>query len=148
MNPWIHIGHVPLLVLLIIVATACLILAAELHPRWGGMREIVKAAPPGRRLIYGLGGVILLLAANVVMFLIAAFIGLGFGPLYLFVSVVVVLVLAVPALSIPPFNRAIERLSIWQIMWRASAVIMGCLVLAVIYVVIANKAGLLLRFGA
>lgn len=148
MNPWIHTGHAPLLVLLVIAATACLILAAELHPRWGGMREIVKAAPPGRRLIYGLGGVILLLAANVVMFLIAAFIGLGFGPLYLFVSVVVVLVLAVPALSIPPFNRAIERLSIWQIMWRASAVIMGCLVLAVIYIVIANKAGLPLRFGA
>jgi drug/metabolite transporter (DMT)-like permease len=135
-------------VLLIIVATACLILAAELHPRWGGMRQIVKAAPPGRRFIYALGAVILLLAANVVMFLIAAFIGLGFGPLYLFVSVIVVLVLAVPALSIPPFNRAIERLSIWQIIWRASAVIMGCLVLAVIYVVIANKAGLLLRFGA
>ena len=71
MNPSIHIGYLPLLVLLIIAATACAILAAELHPRWGGMRDIVKAAPPERRVLYGLGGIALLLAANVVMFLIA-----------------------------------------------------------------------------
>ena len=43
------------------------------------MRDIVKAAPPERRVLYGLGGIALLLAANVVMFLIAAFIGFGFG---------------------------------------------------------------------
>jgi len=51
MNPWIHFGRVPLLVRLVIAAAACLILAAELHPRWGGMRDIVKAAPPERRVI-------------------------------------------------------------------------------------------------
>lgn len=142
MNPLIHLAHLPLLVLLIIAATACLILAAELHPRWGGMREIAKAAPSNRRVLYSVGALALLLTANVVMFLIAALIGLGFGPLYLLVAVVVVLGLALPALSIPPFNRAIERLSIWQIIARASAVIVGCLALAALYAVVMNKAGL------
>lgn len=142
MNPAIHLGHLPLLMLLIIAAAACLILAAELHPRWGGMREIAKAAPPQRRLIYSLGALALLLAANVMMFLIAVFIGFGFGPLYLSGSVIAVLVIAVPALSIPPFNRMIERLNIWQIMGRTSAVVVGCLALAVLYALAVLKAGL------
>jgi hypothetical protein len=148
MKPWIHFGHLPLLVLLIIAATACAILAAELHPRWGGMRDIVKAAPQQWRVLYGLGGIALLLTANVVMFLIAAFIGFGFGAATLYGSIVAVLLITVPALSIPPFNRAIERLSIWQIMARAGAVIVGALVLAALYVAVAIEAGLPMRFGA
>ena len=60
----------------------------------------------------------------------------------------VVLLITVPALSIPPFNRAIERLSIWQIMARAGAVIVGSLALAAIYVAVAIQAGLPMRFGA
>ncbi len=148
MNPSIHLGYLPLLVMLVIAAAASLILAAELHPRWGGMREMVKAAPPQRRVLYGLYGLTLLLAANVVMFLIAAFIGFGFGPAYFFGSLVVVLVIAVPALSIPPFNRAIERLGIWQIVWRAGAVIVGALTLAALYIAVAIQAGLPMRFGA
>lgn len=145
MNLWNHIGYAPLLVLLVIAAAACLILAAELYPQ--GAREIVKAAPPERRLRYALGGLALLLGANVVMFLIAAFIGFGLGVLYLLVAVATVMLIAVPALAIPPFNQVIERLSVWQLVRQAGAVIVVSLVLAVIYVVIANKAGLPLLFG-
>ncbi|HZD90156.1 MAG TPA: hypothetical protein VE224_08665 [Pseudolabrys sp.] len=148
MNFWTHIGHVPLLILLVIAATASLVLAAELHPRWGGVRDIVEAAPPGRRVVYGLGGIALLLAANAVMFLIAAFIGFGFGPLYLFVSVVVVLAIAVPLLTLPQLSQVIDGLGIWRLMWRASAIVIGCLVLAAIYIAVAIEAGLPMRFGA
>jgi hypothetical protein len=76
MKPWVHLGHVPLLVLLIIAATACLILVAELRWRMG---DLVGAAPGGRRLAYGLGGVVLMLLASAVLFVIAIFVGFGLG---------------------------------------------------------------------
>lgn len=148
MNPWIYIGHAPLLILLVIAATSSLVLAAELHPRWGGVRDIVKAAPPGRRLVYGIGGIALLLAANLIMFLIAAFIGFGYGPLTLFVSIVAVLAIAVPLLTVPQLSQVIDRLGIWRLMWRASAIVVGCLLLAAAYIAVAIEAGVPMHFGA
>jgi hypothetical protein len=49
---------------------------AELRWRMG---DLVGAAPGGRRLAYGLGGVVLMLLASAVLFVIAIFVGFGLG---------------------------------------------------------------------
>ena len=144
MKPWVHLGHAPLLVLLIIAAIACLILVAELRWRMG---DLIRAAPAGRRLAYGLGSAVLMLLASAVLFVIAIFVGFGFGPFYLLVSVTIVLFAVIPALAIPPLNKFFEGLTASQLIRRTIAVIAACLVLTALYVIVADGLGFTLRFG-
>jgi hypothetical protein len=146
MRPWVHIGHAPLLVLLVIAATACLILIAEI--RFGVRGGLLKTRSPGQRLTFALAGLVATWIAFAIMVLIAGFIGFGFGPFYLLASAAFVMFIAIPAFAIPPVNRVIERLSFWQAVLWAAAVIVICLTLAFLYLVVAIKAGIPMRFSA
>ena len=115
MNSWIHIGHMTILLLLVIAATACLILAAELWPHGALDLRLCR---------------------------------FGFGPFYMFVSIAFVIFIAIPAFAIPSIYRVIERLSMWQLVWRSAAIALISLVLAVVYVIAATMAGLPMPFGA
>jgi hypothetical protein len=144
MKPWIHLGHMPLLVLLGIAAAACLLLIAELR---GRPIAVDGSASVGQRLTAGLGGMLVMLLAGAVLFLIAAFIGLGFGPFYLILTAAVILLVLFPAFGIPRISRTFERMTTRQLSWRGLAVIAVCLALAVLYVAGAGSLGFPLRFG-
>ena len=128
----------------IIAATACFIRVAELRWRMG---DLVGAAPAARRLAYGLGGVVLMLLASALLFVIAFFVDFGFGPFYLLVSVAIVLFAAIPAQVIPPLNKFFVGLTAPRLIRRTISVIAACLVPAALYVTVADGLGFTLRFG-
>ena len=84
----------------------------------------------------------IMVLASVMLFLIAGFIGFGFGPYYLILCAAAALVVIVMALSVPRIGRIFERMTTGQLTLRATLVVGGCLALAVIYELAINRFGL------
>lgn len=129
-----------------IAAVACLMILAALQV--GGLRNFVKAAPSGKRLGYGLAGAAAILWASVVLLSIVLFVWFGFGPFYLLISAVLIIFTVIPSLAVPAVNRPFEELTTHQLVWLSIAVTVVSLVLAFIYVAVANRLGFALQFGS
>jgi hypothetical protein len=146
MRPWIHVAYVPLYVLLLTAATACFIGLGEVRQRATAVFN-VSASPA--RLIWDLFAVI---ASSMIFFLllvgVGLFVGLGFGPFYLLLGVVAMIVFVlVPVMFIPPLSRRIETLTSRQIVVGAAIVVAAAFFASLLYVAVARSAGIAIRFA-
>jgi hypothetical protein len=147
MKPWIHVGHVPIYLLMIAAATASVMGLAEFWP--GGRRLRVdfgiSASPFG--LVMGtvaLAAYLFLFASLIAVGLI---IGAGFGLFYLLLGAALIMFVAIPAMGIPSLNRRIEALTSRQVVLGAAAVIVAAFLLSFAYFIVANGLGMAVRFG-
>ena len=145
MRPWIHVAHIPIYVLLLTAATACFIGIAELRQRAASVFGV--AASPASLL----WGVLTTITSGLIFFLlllaIGVFVGVEFGPFYLLLGVAMIIFVPLPAMLIPPLEQRIETLTSRQIVVGAAVVVAGAFLVSLLYVVIAQSAGIVIRFA-
>lgn len=146
--PPIPPAHIPILLLLTIAAAVCLLLIAELRGRLMALpATLPKTATPRQRFAASAGGLTIVMLASVALFLIGGFVGLNYGPFYLIMAAVLALMTIFTALGNPRVARLFERMTTGQLTLGATAVVGGCLALALVYEIAANRFGLALYNG-
>ncbi|MCF8476658.1 MAG: hypothetical protein K9G60_06485 [Pseudolabrys sp.] len=146
--PPIAPAHIPLLLLLTVAAAVCLLLIAELRGRLTALpATLPNNTTPRQRLAASLGSLLVIALASVALFLIGGFVGLNYGPFYLIMAAVAALAAIFTTLGVARVAVAFERMSTAQLTWRATALVVGCLVLALLYEMAAGQAGLLPSAG-
>jgi hypothetical protein len=146
--PPIPPAQIPILLLLTIAAAACLLLIAELRGRLMVLpAKLPKTATPWQRLAASAGGLVVIALASIALFLIGGFVLLSHGPFYLIMAAVLALLTIFTTLGNAKVAGTFERTTTAQFIWRATATVGACLVLALLYEVAANHFGLTLSAG-
>lgn len=140
--PPIPLAHIPILLLLTVAAAVCLLLIAELRGRLMSLpAKLPKTVTPRQKAAASIGSLVVIALASVALFLIGGMVGVTYGAFYLIMAAVAALLTIFTALGNARVARTCEQMSTGQLIWRATAMVAACLVLALLYEIVLRHFG-------